>query len=333
MAEISLPTGEPSEGINTSPTIFRPCVLHTHYQHAANYVRIMVESKMSLPMGKDQLAPLIMEVLSLPSPYAILISLYNSYMLQYFTFGPPRYYHLFTLHCFCFCSGPAENQVGKPHLQFGRASSCWCNATAGVGSVGFSSGKIVGCASNGHSAPDSIFAFYFSAYLSMPSTPPSAPITGITDMEELVDAKASTSKISPPTTSADIEAASPKHCQVIPMPIPITTSRSSSSPSKLPVVVVPKLAVPVHALPEWINHPGGCKDYRCQLYAFQNTNTDCMLTHIQQHLEISIRYPMCSKGFQNTASLCKYGKKVHSIHIVEMENEWFHSLYWGVRFP
>ena len=73
MAETNQPTGEPSEGIDTSPTIFRPCVLHTHDQHAADYVRIMVKSGMSLPMGEDWSVPLITEVMSLLSPYAIPI--------------------------------------------------------------------------------------------------------------------------------------------------------------------------------------------------------------------------------------------------------------------
>ena len=88
-----------------------------------------------------------------------------------------------------------------------------------------------------------------STTLSMPSSPPSVPIAGITEMQGPDEAKASTSKISPPTTSKDIEAASPKCHQIIPVPIPTTTSRSSSLPSKLPVVVVPKLAVLAHALP------------------------------------------------------------------------------------
>ena len=132
---------------------------------------------------------------------------------------------------------------------------------------------------------------------SMPSSPPSVPIAGKTDMEGPVEAKASTIKISPPTTSADIEAASPNGHQIIPVPIPTTTSRSSSLPSKLPVIVVPELAVPVHALPEQINCPEGCKDYRYQLCAFQHMSKDCMLMHIQQHLEISIVCHMCSKGF------------------------------------
>ena len=73
VSETNQPTGEPFEGINTSLTIFRPHVLHTHDQHVANYVRIMVESGMSLPMEEYQLVPLITEVLSLPSPYAIHI--------------------------------------------------------------------------------------------------------------------------------------------------------------------------------------------------------------------------------------------------------------------
>ena len=73
VAETNQPTGEPSEWMNESPTIFRPHVLCTHDQHVANYVRIMVKSEMSLPMREDQSAPLITEVLSLPSPYAIPI--------------------------------------------------------------------------------------------------------------------------------------------------------------------------------------------------------------------------------------------------------------------
>ena len=97
--------------------------------------------------------------------------------------------------------------------------------------------------------------------------------------------------------STDVEAVSLKCCQIIPVLIPTTASRSSSLPSKLPVVVVPELAVLAHVLPEQINCPGGCKDYRCQLCAFQHTNKDCMLMHIQQHLDISIGCPLCSKDF------------------------------------
>ena len=150
---------------------------------------------------------------------------------------------------------------------------------------------------------------------------PSVPILEVIEMAESMEVKASTSTMSPPTTLASIEIAPSKHYIIIPMPIPATTSRASSSPSKLPFIVVPELVVPVHALPEWIHHPSGCKDYKCQLCDFQHTNKDCMLTHIWQHLEILIGSPMCGKGFQNVAFLHKHGRKVHSIHIVEMENE------------
>ena len=37
-------------------------VVHTHDQHAANYVSIMMEAGMNLPMGEDRAVPLIAEV-------------------------------------------------------------------------------------------------------------------------------------------------------------------------------------------------------------------------------------------------------------------------------
>ena len=112
-------------------------------------------------------------------------------------------------------------------------------------------------------------------------------------------------------------------------PMPIT----SSSIPNLPSIIEPELAVPMYALPEWINHPGGHKDYKCQTCAFQHTNRDCMLTHIWQHLEISVGCPMCCKGFQNVASLHQHGQKVHSIRIVEAKQEKKHyCLYQGGIF-
>ena len=67
------PTDEPSERIDPSPNTFRPWILWMHDQHVADYVHIMVELGMSLPMGEDQLVPLVTEVLSLFSPYSLLI--------------------------------------------------------------------------------------------------------------------------------------------------------------------------------------------------------------------------------------------------------------------
>ena len=66
------PTGEPSERIDTSPTVFQPHVLCTHNQCTADYIRIMVKSGMSLPMKEDWSVSLITEVLPL-LPYAIPI--------------------------------------------------------------------------------------------------------------------------------------------------------------------------------------------------------------------------------------------------------------------
>ena len=168
--------------------------------------------------------------------------------------------------------------------------------------------------------PSSISLHLTTASSALIPTPP-VPILGVTEMMKPMEVKASTSKMPPSPALVDIEIASSKCCRIIPMPIPATPSRASSSPSRLPLVVVPKLVVPAHALLEQMNHPGGCKDYKCQLCDFQHTNRDCMLMHIWQHLKISIGCPMCSKGFQNMASIHKHRRKTHVIHIMEMENE------------
>ena len=66
VAETAQPEDEPSEGIDTSPITLRPPqVLWMHQQHVADYMDLMVEAGISLPMGEDQLVPLIMEVLPL----------------------------------------------------------------------------------------------------------------------------------------------------------------------------------------------------------------------------------------------------------------------------
>ena len=57
------PAGDLMEGIETSPSANEePWVLHKHDQHAANYVRIMIEAGMNLPMGEDRAVLLITEV-------------------------------------------------------------------------------------------------------------------------------------------------------------------------------------------------------------------------------------------------------------------------------
>ena len=119
------------------------------------------------------------------------------------------------------------------------------------------------------------------------------------------------------STSSDPQVIPSKCRRIMPTPMPITNSSFPNFPS----IIVPKLAILMYTLPEWMNHPGGCKDYKCQTCVSQHTNRDCMLTHIQQHLEISVGCPMCGKGFQNVASLCKHREKIHSVRIVESEQE------------
>ena len=268
MAETNQPTGEPFVGVNTSPTTFRPHVLHIDNQHAANYIRIMVKSGMNPPHGEDQSVPLITEVLSLLSPYATPIP-YSILLLALLVIN------LFTHHCFCFHSALQKIRLANhicslaellhvdviQQLELALLSSPVTRLLDVL---------VMGTQQQTVSSRSTSVPLHPSTTLSMPSSPPSVPIAGTTDMEGPVEAKASTSKITPPATSADTEVAFPKHCQIIPVPIPMTTSRSSSLPSKLPVVVVPKLTVLAHTLPEWINCPGGCKDYRCQLCAFQS---------------------------------------------------------------
>ena len=54
---------DPSTGNDTAPSQKeRPQLLQTYDQHTADYVRLMMQEGMELPMGEDMVAPLIMEV-------------------------------------------------------------------------------------------------------------------------------------------------------------------------------------------------------------------------------------------------------------------------------
>ena len=54
VAETDQPVGVPLAGIDTSlSSTARPRVLCTHDQHAADYLRIMMEVGMNLPMGEQ----------------------------------------------------------------------------------------------------------------------------------------------------------------------------------------------------------------------------------------------------------------------------------------
>ena len=148
--------------------------------------------------------------------------------------------------------------------------------------------------------------------------PPQVPIAGVTPSSEKLpapeEARASTS-------TTDLESSPAKWHKIMSTPLPAKGSDTSSESSKFPSIVVPKLAVPMHALPEQINHQGDHKYYKYQICVFQHTNIDCMLMHIWKHLELSVRCLMCGKGFQNAASLCKHGQKIHVVKIVESEHE------------
>ena len=91
--------------------------------------------------------------------------------------------------------------------------------------------------------------------------PPQVPIAGVTEVpvpKKLPPTEAAASA-SGPLTSLGPEVTHSKHHKIMPTPIPA----KRSSILNLPSIIVPELAVLTHALPEWINHPGGCKDYKC----------------------------------------------------------------------
>ena len=61
--ESEQPVEDPTTGIETAPSNKeKPRILCTHDQHTADYIRIMMEEGMDLPMGEDRVAPLITEV-------------------------------------------------------------------------------------------------------------------------------------------------------------------------------------------------------------------------------------------------------------------------------
>ena len=84
----------------------------------------------------------------------------------------------------------------------------------------------------------------------------------------------------------------------------------------IPIVVMPKLAIPADAYPEHLNKPGGGKDYLCQLSHFSHFNLDSILTHDRRHLDTMVVCPVCGRGYQNMTSHQKHGRDAHKIQIV-----------------
>ena len=61
--ESEQPVEDPTMGIETAPSNKeRPRILCTRGQHTADYIRIMMEEGMDLPMGEDRVVPLITKV-------------------------------------------------------------------------------------------------------------------------------------------------------------------------------------------------------------------------------------------------------------------------------
>ena len=61
--EMEQPTGDLMKGIEIMPsTDKKPRVLHMHDQQTTDYMRLMMEAGMDLPMGEDRAAPLITQV-------------------------------------------------------------------------------------------------------------------------------------------------------------------------------------------------------------------------------------------------------------------------------
>ena len=139
------------------------------------------------------------------------------------------------------------------------------------------------------------------AYTSTPMAPPppTIPIVGITNSLPITSVSSEGNE----AMALDSQEIS-KCCCIVPTSIQPSESTSlpSSPPSSglsnkstsYPILIVPELAMPAEVQPKWLNQPGGGKEYRCQLCAFQHSNQDCMLTHIRKHLDITIGCPICS---------------------------------------
>ena len=90
--------------------------------------------------------------------------------------------------------------------------------------------------------------------------PPQVPIAGVTPSTEKLPAA---EEVGASTSTTDLGSTPAKWCKITPMPLSAKGSHAGSKSTKFPLIIVPELAVLTHTLPEWINHPGGCKHYKC----------------------------------------------------------------------
>ena len=91
---------------------------------------------------------------------------------------------------------------------------------------------------------------------------------------------------------------------------------STSSTMSTPTIVVPELVIPADAFPELLNKPDRGKDYIGQLCHFSHSTFSSILTHVRGHLDITVGCAICSRGYQNVASLQKHGRDADNIQIV-----------------
>ena len=246
---------------------------------------------------------------------------------QHSTTNSPVYNDLVFYYCFSFFPlGFAENLPLKSHPEPSWTITCRCIPTARSSSARDSSSQDIGCTFTGYLLSAGIHSSSKSFPMIIPTSTsstlvahPQVAIVGVTQVPVPEKSPSTETAIneSIPSTSSGPEVTPSKCHKIMPTPIP---TKSSSIPN-LHSIIVPELVVLKYALPEWIHHQGGCKDYKCWLCVFHHMNRDCMLMHIQQYLEISVGCPMCSKGFQNGVSLHKHGWQVHSVSKVESEHE------------
>ena len=151
-------------------------------------------------------------------------------------------------------------------------------------------------------------------YTSTPPVPPPSfvPIVGLLTTSQIpavvVPALESTSGVDEsalPKTKVSKISDDFQCCHITPTLVDLSSSTSTLSSSTSAV-----------AYPELISRPCGDKDYLCHLCPFRHSNLDSILTLVRKHLEIIIGCPICSRGYQNAASLCKHGRDAHSIQIV-----------------
>ena len=245
-----------------------------HQQHAADYVHLMVEARISLPMGEDQSVRLVMEVLSFSFfCYFLCHSVFHFWSLcKVWLFIHSSQLPLFlqTLQKIWL----ANHIHSMAELLHSDAMQQMEVALLGSLAAKLLDILLMSMQST-HSTQHQVtphqpqtLPFHPLASTFISPLPPTISIAGVTDTKEPTDDIATSSGLQAPTSPAQKEPMTSKCWCIIPMPIPPTTLMSSSSSSHLPIIVGPELAIPMYTLLEHINHPEGCKYYKYQMCAF-----------------------------------------------------------------